>query len=316
MTELESVNYIAPAGEFIREKRASTVLTDYIVLMKPYIMLLVLLTGATSLILERSLLNMGWADGLWRFALIMIALLLTGGSANVFNMYLEREIDARMTRTKDKRPLPQGRMKPSHALIFAIAIGIIGTAIFTVFFNSLSAILAIATIVFYSFFYTLYLKPRTPYNIVIGGAAGSMGPVIAWAAASGSISLTPILLSIIIFLWTPPHFWSLALYMRRDYELVNYPMMPIARGDRATRYQIFMYALLLVIFSAACIAIGAGLIYVMIAASAGGILTYKAARLIISKANLQARRLFGYSIIYLLAIFIGLAIDSIVRIPL
>jgi protoheme IX farnesyltransferase len=313
---LESANYMAPAGEFIRENRAPAVLTDYIVLMKPYIMLLVLLTGATSLILERSLLDAGWPGGLWRFALIMIALLLTGGSANAFNMYLEREIDARMARTKDKRPLPRGRIKPSHALIFAIAIGIFGTAIFAVFFNSLSAILAISTILFYSFFYTLYLKPRTPYNIVIGGAAGSMAPVIAWAAASGGIALTPILLSIIIFLWTPPHFWSLALCTRKDYELVNYPMMPIARGDQTTRFLIFIYALLLVLFSAACIAFGAGLIYVMITASAGGILIFKAARLIISKTNLQARRLFGYSIIYLLAIFVGLAVDSMVRIPL
>jgi protoheme IX farnesyltransferase len=313
---LKSAKHIPLAGDNIREKRAPLALTAFIVLMKPYIMLLVLLTGATSLILEGSLLKAGWPGGPLRFVLIMAGLLLSGGSANAFNMYLEREIDARMSRTKYKRPLPQGKIEPSHALIFAIAIGIIGAAIFGLFFNLLSAILATGTILFYSFFYTLYLKPRTAYNIVIGGAAGSMAPIIAWAAVAGNIALTPALLSIIIFLWTPPHFWSLALYARQDYELVNYPMMPVARGDRVTRRQIFIYSLLLVLFSVACVVFGAGLIYIMIAALAGGILIHKVIGMMRSKAAAQARGVFGYSIVYLLLIFIGLAVDSMVGIPL
>jgi protoheme IX farnesyltransferase len=315
---LKSVSYIRQTGDGLQKNGASIISAapDFIALMKPYIMLLVALTGATSLVLERSLFKAGSAGGWWRFALILAGLLLSGGSANAFNMYLERNIDAKMARTKDRRPLPQGRIEPLHALIFAILIGILGTAIFAVFFNLLSAILALLTILFYSFFYTLYLKPRTPYNIVIGGAAGSMAPIIAWSAVAGNIALTPIMLSIIIFLWTPPHFWSLALYTRKDYELVNYPMMPIARGDRATRRQILIYVLLLILFSVICPTIGAGLTYAVIALAAGGILIYRAARLVVAKTRPQARGLFRFSIIYLLAIFIGLILDSMVGISL
>jgi protoheme IX farnesyltransferase len=195
--------------------------------------------------------------------------------------------------------LPLGLVKPVPALIFAIAIGAIGVAIFAILFNLLSATLAIATIAFYSFFYTLYLKPRTPYNIVIGGAAGSMAPIIAWAAVGGNIALAPVMLSLLIFLWTPPHFWARALYLRSDYELVNYPMMPIARGDQATKRQILFYVLILVLFSAACIYIGAGIIYIIVAAITGTLFIYKAALIAKSKTNELARGLFGYSIVYL-----------------
>jgi heme o synthase len=287
---------------------------SYIALMKPYIMLLVTFTGATSLVLEGSLLQQGWPVGIFRLVLILLALLLTGGSANAFNMYLERDIDARMSRTRDKRPLPQGLIEPRNALIFAIVIGLIGVAIFAISFNLLSAGLALATILFYSFFYTIYLKPRTPYNIVIGGAAGSMAPIIAWAAVTESLAPTPLLLSAIIFLWTPPHFWALALYMRNDYELVGYPMMPLVRGERATARQILFYVIALVILSAACIRLGAGILYAVIAALAGGILIYRAIRLIESKKDDLSRALFRYSIVYLLLIFVSLMLDSAIKI--
>ncbi len=283
--------------------------------MKPSIMLLVLVTGATALVLEGSLVN-GGIVGAARFALVLLGLMLTGGSANAFNMYFERDVDARMTRTMKRRPLPLGKMSPRPALIFAIAIGLVGVAIFAAFFNLLSAALSLATIIFYSFFYTLYLKPRTPYNIVIGGAAGSMAPVIAWAAASGEIAVTPLLLFAIIFLWTPPHFWALALYMKKDYELVSYPMMPVARGDEFTRQQILAYTLALVLFSAACMAIGAGLLYVLVAVLCGILFVVKSARIWRSRSNEQARGLFGYSIIYLFAIFAGLIVDSAFKIRL
>jgi protoheme IX farnesyltransferase len=287
---------------------------SYVTLIKPYIMLLVTLTGATSLVLEGSLLQQGWPNGTVRFGMILLALLLTGGSANAFNMYLERDIDAKMSRTREKRPLPLGLIKPRNALIFAIVLGIIGMTIFAISFNLLSAGLALSTILFYSFFYTIYLKPRTPYNIVIGGAAGSMAPVIAWAAVTNSLAPTSLLLSSIIFLWTPPHFWALALYMRSDYELVGYPMMPLACGERTTARQILIYVVALVILSAACIWLGAGILYAVIAASAGGILIYRAIRLVESKKDDLARAMFRYSIVYLLSIFIGLMIDSAIKI--
>jgi heme o synthase len=288
----------------------------YIALMKPYIMLLVLLTGATALVMEGSFLKLGWPEGALRFGLILLALLLTGGSANAFNMYLERDIDSLMIRTRHKRPLPLGLIKPRNALIFAITIGIIGIAIFAIYFNLLSAGLALLTILFYSFFYTLYLKPRTPYNIVIGGAAGAMAPVIAWAAVTGAITITPVLLSAIIFLWTPPHFWALALYMRQDYELVKYPMMPIVRGENFTLRQIMLYVLILAIFSISCILVGAGLLYGFIAIFAGGLFIYKSFRMIRVKSDDLARGLFRYSIIYLFVVFFGLMLDSAFKISL
>jgi protoheme IX farnesyltransferase len=276
-------------------------------------MLLVLLTGATALVLEGNLFDGEPVRGTLNFILILIALMLTGGSANAFNMYFEREVDARMSRTRTRRPLPLGTISPPGALVFAISIGVAGVLIFAILFNLLSAGLALATILFYSLFYTLYLKPRTPYNIVIGGAAGSMAPVIAWAAASGRVDIIPIILFMIIFLWTPPHFWALALYLRKDYELVNYPMMPVARGDLSTRRQIFLYVVFLVIFSAACLFEGAGMVYAVVAMIAGALFMWKSFRIFKSKSNIQARGLFGFSIIYLFAIFTSLIVDALLR---
>jgi heme o synthase len=242
--------------------------------------------------------------------------MLTGGSANALNMYFEREVDSQMARTRSRRPLPLGIIKPTAALVFAIVIWIIGVAIFAIFLNLFSASLALATILFYSFFYTLYLKPRTPYNIVIGGAAGSMAPLISWAAVSGKIAATPFLLSFLIFLWTPPHFWALALYLRKDYELVGYPMMPIAQGDDATRRQIFWYVITLVLSSAGCLFLGAGLLYAIIAIITGSMFIYKSLKILRLKSNSPARGLFGFSIIYLLVLFSGLMLDAVIKITL
>jgi len=282
-------------------------------LMKPSIMILVLLTGATSLILEGSLVDSRQPQGLIRIFFILAALLLTGGSANALNMYLERDLDSQMSRTRNRRPLPLGKIKPREALIFAISIGVAGVAIFAVIFNLLSAALSLVTILFYSIFYTIYLKPRTPYNIVIGGAAGSMAPIIAWAAASGQISALSLLLSAIIFLWTPPHFWALALYLRKDYELVKCPMMPIAYGDRSTKLQILIYVVILVIFSAGCMIGGAGPLYIAVAGLSGLLFVYKAVRMLPTNNNERARGLFRYSIIYLFSIFSALAIDAALK---
>lgn len=285
-------------------------------LMKPSIMLLVLVTGATALVLEGSLMRGIDPARLLRFGLVLLGLLLTGGSANAFNMYLERDIDARMARTRNRRPLPLGTIKAPGALAFAIAIGVAGVTVFAVFFNLLSASLSLATILFYSFFYTLYLKPRTPYNIVIGGAAGSMAPVIAWAAVTGSIALQPLLLFALIFLWTPPHFWALALYTRKDYEIVQYPMMPIVRGDAATKRQIFFYVLILVLFSTASAILGAGLLYALVATMTGVVFIRKSLVIMRAADNKPARGLFGYSIVYLFAIFGSLMLDAAIKIRL
>lgn len=278
---------------------------EYLRLTKPNIMLLVLVTGATSLVMEGSLIHSPLL-----FGLVLLGLLLSGGSANALNMYFERDIDSIMTRTKYKRPLSSGAIRPANALIFAITIGTAGVMIFAVFFNVISAVLALATIIFYAFFYTLFLKPRTRYNIVIGGAAGSMAPVIAWIAAGGSIAITPLMLFMIVFLWTPPHFWALALHIKKDYELVNFPMMPVVVGDQQTRRLILLYTLVLVGFSLLLYFAGAGLIYAIVAIVSGAVFIYRAVSLYRLKSNHPAPGLFRYSIIYLFTIFVGLMVDS------
>jgi protoheme IX farnesyltransferase len=170
-------------------------------------MLLVIITSASALFIEGSLLNQPL-----EFFLVLFGLYLTGGSANALNQYFERDIDAEMSRTQKRRPLPQGEIPESRALLFAVIIGVLGISIFISVFNVLTAVLSLATIIFYSFFYALYLKPTTPQNIVIGGIAGAMTPVGAWAAATGEMVVIPWLLFLIVFLGIPPHFWVLALF--------------------------------------------------------------------------------------------------------
>lgn len=278
---------------------------DYLRLTKPTILLLVAITGAAALVMEGSLVHQPA-----RFLLVLVGLILAGGSANAFNMYFEREIDARMSRTKTRRPLPMGRIEPQKALYFAIAIGIAGVALFAFYFNLFSGLLALGTIAYYAFFYTLWLKPSTPYNIVIGGAAGSMGPVIAWAAATGSLELTPIILFMIIFLWTPPHFWALALYFKDDYRAARLPMMPAVRGDKATKKQIIIYAIAVVGLSLTLEAVGAGLIYLITAVALGLIFIFKSIKINYGVTRRSAMSAFTYSIVYLLLLFAVLMVDS------
>ena len=279
---------------------------SYLKLTKPSIMMLVLLTGATALVMQKDLLARPFD-----FLLVMLALFCTGGSANALNQYFERDIDARMQRTKQKRPLPGGNLAAGNALIFAISIGLLGCAIFWLRFNVLSAFLALATILFYSLFYTLWLKPNTHLNIVIGGAAGSMAPVIAWVAASNSLSFTPWLLFLIIFFWTPPHFWALALCIKEDYEKVGLPMLPLVKGDTQTIRQIFTYTLVMVAISILPVLWEATTVYLVVALLLGVIFIYKALGLLRAPSIARERRLFIYSIFYLLVLFSTLLLDAV-----
>lgn len=279
-------------------------LLDFINLTKPTILLLVVLTGAAALVMERALLSFPL-----RFALVIFGLLLTGGSANAFNQYFERDIDALMERTKRKRPLPLGKISPIQAFVFAVSLGVGAVLLFAFFFNLFSAILSLATILFYSLFYTLYLKPRIYQNIVIGGAAGSMAPVIAWAAATGSLNLTPWILFMIIFFWTPPHFWALAMCLKKDYERAKIPMLPVVKGDKETARQILIYTLWMVAFSLALLLFKAGLVYLLLALILNGIFVYKAFRTWRRGTPAEAWGLFGYSIVYLLMLFAGIMAD-------
>lgn len=274
-------------------------------LTKPEIMLLVLVTGAASLIIEKSLLGSPI-----RFFLVLLGLALIGGSANAFNMYFERDIDARMTRTRKRRPLPLKIISPNSAAVFAAFIGLTGAAIFLFAFNLLSCLLAVATIVYYAFFYTLILKPNTHYNIVIGGAAGAMAPIIAWAAAADSLALPPVLLFLVIFLWSPPHFWSLAVLMRKDYETVGLPMLPVVRGENETLRQILVYSFMLTVSTSLLVLVGAGPFYLVTAVGLGGMLIHKARNLRRGFTNDRAREYFGFSIAYLFMLFFSIIVDS------
>ena len=283
------------------------VVRAYIQLTKPTIMLLVLITGATALVIEGSFLSRPFD-----FLLVMLGLYLTGGCANALNQYFEREVDARMKRTAKRRPLPQGIISPVSALIFSVSIGLVGVATFWYFFNALTALLSLGTILFYSLFYTLYLKPNTYQNIVIGGAAGAMAPVGAWTAATGDMALMPWSIFLIVFLWTPPHFWALALFCKDDYREVGYPMLPVLKGDRATHNQILAYSVALVAVSFLPIAAGAGWLYAVAAGLLGGVFILRAWRARKSCEISDVKRLFGFSIIYLFAICAALMIDNFV----
>lgn len=281
--------------------------SDYIQLTKPTIMLLVIFTGLAALILEGSMLSRPFD-----MLLTMVALYLAGGSANAFNQCFEREIDALMTRTSERRPLPQGKISITGAFTFSIITGLLGVVMFFFVFNLLSALLALGTILFYSLFYTLYLKPNTDQNIVIGGIAGAMAPVIAWAAAAGEIAVTPILLFLIVFFWTPAHFWALALYCKDDYVRAKLPMLPVVRGEKATYQWIIFYSLAAVITSLSLLVVGAGMLYALVAATLGAVLIHKSFEIRRVGTTKAQRGFFGYSIVYMLGLFVAIIVDGVI----
>lgn len=280
-------------------------INSFLQLTKPTIMLLVVFSGGTALALEGSLLSDPFS-----FFLVLAGLYLTGGSANALNQCLEAEIDAKMTRTNGRRPLPQGRLSLPAAYTFSIIIGVLGVICFALVFNLLSAALSLGTILFYSLFYTLYLKPNTEQNIVIGGAAGAMAPIIAWAAATGTITLIPIVLFAIIFFWTPAHFWALALYCKDDYEKVGLPMMPVVRGNAYTFRMILYYSFAAIAVSLSMVALGSGIFYLVGAVLLGVQLVRKALQAQKLDTTASQRSLFGYSIVYLFALFIVIIVDA------
>ncbi len=278
---------------------------NYIQLTKPTIMLLVVITGAAALLIEGSLINQPF-----HFFMVLFSLYLTGGSANAMNQYLERDIDAKMIRTSKRRPLPQGAIAPARALVFAISIGVAGVLIFGFMFNWLTAGLSLATILFYSLVYTLWLKPNTSQNIVIGGIAGSMAPVGAWAAATGRMDLIPWIMFLIIFLWTPPHFWALALFYKDDYIRAKLPMMPVIKGEDITLKHILFYSIILVLTSLTLVFTGSGWIYLAVAVFLGFYFIKKSIIAKKSQKEKDYRSLFGYSIVYLFGLFIAMVVDN------
>jgi len=282
-------------------------LRAYLDLTKPRISFLFALTGMAAMMLEGRFLHQ--PVPLWA---ITIAIFMIGGAANALNQYFERDIDSLMHRTAKKRPLPQKKMAPQSAVIFAAVMTLGGCLLLGYFGTWLAVVIALATIGFYSFYYTLWLKPRTPYNIVIGGAAGATGPLIGWACATGNIPTAPFILFLLIFLWTPPHFWALALCCKEDYKKANYPMFPLVYGDEATRRQIVAYSFTLLPCSIALIYFSQlSLLYTISATILGVIFIGVAVYLFLKPAIKIYWTLFAYSIFYLLALFVIIMIDRL-----
>jgi heme o synthase len=283
-------------------------LSDYVTLTKPRIISLLLVTTVAPMMLAVR----GWPGG-WLVLWTVLGGYLMAGGANSINMYLDRDIDRHMGRTA-LRPIPSGRMSPRHVLSFGVTLGAAAFALFWFAVNPLSAVLALAGLLYYVFVYTSWLKRSSPQNIVIGGAAGAFPPLVGWAAATGEVSLTSVYLFLIVFFWTPPHFWALALVKQKDYGKVGVPMAPNVWGERETMRQMLVYALVLVPLTIIPVAYGGmGLVYGASAVLLGGWLVWGVVRLIRATNLTQpAWALYRNSLLYLALLFVAMAVDGFV----
>ncbi len=281
---------------------------DYLALLTPRVMSLVVFTGFAGLIAA--------PDRLHPFltAVAVLCIALGAGAAGAINMWYERDIDALMERTR-RRPIPAGRMAPDAALAFGVILTVFSIMLLGLAVNwTAAALLALAS-GFYVFVYTVWLKRRTPQNIVIGGAAGAFPPMIGWAAATGTVSLESIALFLIIFMWTPPHFWALALCRESDYAKAGIPMLPVTAGKAETKRQILIYTLLLAPLSVAPVVLGAaGVLYGAAALTLSLVFVVYALRVRFDETNRSARRMFGFSILYLFLVFAALIVDRAVQV--
>ena len=280
---------------------------DFFELMKPRVMSLVVFTTLVGMYMSPYQLH----PVLSLIALLSIA--MGAGSAGAINQWVDRDIDKIMLRTKE-RPIPSGRVDPAEAITFSLVMSLISVILLGLSSNWLAAFLLAFTIFFYAVIYSIFLKRKTTQNIVIGGIAGSLPPVIGWVAMTGGIELLPCLLFLIIFLWTPPHFWALALVKSEDYARAKVPMMPNIAGTESTKLQIVIYSILLLLSSILPSVFGfAGIIYLLVSLPLGLIFLTLALALIIFPKNRLEMHLFGYSIFYLFGIFIAFFIDKILK---
>lgn len=285
---------------------ASEQLRDFIALLKPRVMSLVVFTGLAGLLVAPGDIHPFLA------AVAVLCIAVAAGGAGAINMWYDRDIDAIMARTR-KRPLVQGRVDPSEALAFGVVLTIFSVMLMGIALNWLAAgLLALATL-FYVFVYTVWLKRRTPQNIVIGGAAGSFPPMIGWVAATGSISLDAILLFALIFFWTPPHFWALAIKYKDDYASVDVPMLPSVAGIAKTSTQIFLYTVAVWALSIAFWwAADLGVVYLVSAVVLGAAFTWLTVVLHRDPTTRNAMKVFTFSITYVTLLFGAMAIDQLV----
>jgi heme o synthase len=279
------------------------VVSDYLEMTKPKVQSLLLFTTVTTMYVAGD-------PSLGLVALTCLGGALSAGGAGAINHYLDRDLDRLMTRTAD-RPVASGRVAPAAALWFGIGLGVASFVLFASTVNLLAAVLSLSGLLGYVFVYTLWLKRSTPQNIVIGGAAGAVPPLVAWAAVTGDLSGTAFYLFAIVFFWTPPHFWSLSLLMKDEYTRAGVPMLPVVRGEGETRRQILLYTVLLYAVSQLPFCAGAfGVPYLVASVGLGAVFIYGAWRLTGNANRRTALRLYLYSLAYLAALFAAMAVDA------
>jgi protoheme IX farnesyltransferase len=301
-TAPETAAGVPPAGE----PSARETLTAYVRLTKPRIVVLLLITTVPAMILAH-----GGMPSFWLIAATLLGGSIAAGSANAINMYLDRDIDEIMRRTRG-RPLPAHTVTPDRVLAFGFVMGTISFFFLSITVNVLAATLSLSAIAFYVFVYTMWLKRTSTQNIVIGGAAGAVPALVGWAAVTGTIAAPAWLLFAIIFVWTPPHFWALAMRYQNDYAAAGVPMLPVVKGEDETRRQIFLYSLVLFATTLLLYPIGRmGPVYLSTAIVLGGAFVWRALRLWRDPAPARAWALFKYSIVYLAALFCAVAVDAL-----
>ena len=282
-------------------------LRAYVALTKPNIIWLLLITTVPAMVLAAG----GWPST-WLVLATLIGGMLAAGGANSINQFADRDIDGRMERTR-LRPLPTGALPPRHAVLLGIALGIAAAFWLALTVNLLSAALAVGAMLFYVGLYTYYWKRSTVQNIVLGGAAGAAPPLIGWAAVTGDVGIEAIFLFLIVFYWTPPHFWALSLVLVDDYRAAGVPMMPVVRGTAATKQQILLYSVMLLALTLVFAPVaGMGAIYVVTALIGGGGFIWMAARLYRAPEAEGAMPLFHYSLLYLTLLFGSMLVDELV----
>ena len=280
------------------------VLKNYLELTKPKVVLMMLITAIIGMLLASKSL-----PSLYLVIISMIGIGLCASSAATINQIIDRNIDANMARTSN-RPLPQGEITTFNASLFAFALMIVGTAILVSQVNTLTAVLTVASLIGYAFIYTVFLKRATPQNIVIGGLAGAAPPLLGWTSVTNSIDPNALLLVLIIFVWTPPHFWALAIYRKEDYARESIPMLPVTHGVRFTKLQIILYTVLLVLVSLLpYIVLMSGNIYLFSALGLGLFYLYSSIKMYLTDDEEYPMTSFKYSIYYIFLIFFALLVD-------
>lgn len=283
---------------------------DYVMLTKPRIILLLLIVTFVPMFVTGAGAPSGWLI-LWT----MVGGFLAAGGANALNQYVDRDIDHVMVRTR-RRPLPSGRMTPTQVLIFGVLLSVLSFVVLWWQVNLLSALIALFGLLFYVFVYTLLLKRSSTQNIVVGGLAGAVPPLVGWAAVTNEISLLPLIMVAIVFYWTPPHFWALALMRQKEYRAAGVPMLPVIAGEREAHRQILLYSVLLLLISVLPVFLQLlGPVYLVLALALNGIFLWQAIDIWRKPTNANIWRLYKFSLLYLALIFLAMGIDNLFFTP-